>query len=605
MHDHRFQIDLRGIIDLLANHLYSSPDIVVRELLQNAVDAITARRRLEPEHPGRVRLELTTGGAGTATLLVEDDGIGLTLDEVHEFLSTIGKSSKSEDVEAINSGEGFLSRFGIGLLSCFMLSDEITVITRSAKSPDAVAVQWQGRADGHYSVKELPDSRVEPGTRVFLRCKQYMEEYFEAERLTTLARQYAEMLPFDIALECDGTTQVVNAHFVPWKAQADVSDDLALNDYCQSVLGFKPLDTIPIKSEVGGIEGYAFITSGTTGPRESGGHRIYLRGMFVDSWGRGLVPDWAFFARYVLNCTALRPVASREGLYRDETLVRAGEELGRQVRDHIMRMARTDPGRFEALLSVHGIAIRALAREDDEFFSLIIDLLTFETNMGEVRFGPFRAENNSILVARTAEQFRRVAHIAAPLGIRVFNGCYTHHEELLVRAASRFDGLDISAFDSSDLINRLPASSVSADRTERFLALADDALALHSCTAVLRDFEPSSIPSVYGLGLDGEFHRQIARSKAMASGHWGEVIDALKPNNDEAPPTRLAINGLNPLVRDVLACTDDTLTKQAVELLYVQSLMNGMHPLSDSEMNLLNTRLLSLLTRAIGGVPTP
>jgi hypothetical protein len=97
----RFKVDLRGVIDLAANHLYTTPEVFVRELVQNAVDAITARARVEPGHAGAVRLELTPGsGGGPSTIAVTDNDVGLTLPEVHEFLSTVGGSSKREDAEA-------------------------------------------------------------------------------------------------------------------------------------------------------------------------------------------------------------------------------------------------------------------------------------------------------------------------------------------------------------------------------------------------------------------------------------------------------------------------------------------------------------------------
>lgn len=605
MQENRFQIDLRGIIDLLANHLYSSPEVVIRELIQNGVDAISARRALDAASPGHVQLELTPGPVGSATLMVEDDGIGLTLGEVHEFLSTIGKSSKSEDLQAMDGREGFLGRFGIGLLSCFMLSDEIVVLTRSAKEPGSPAVEWRGKADGSYAVRAIPELQLSPGTRVYLRCKDGAEEYFEPDRLHELARHYAEMLPVRITLHTPGSSVLINASFIPWQAGLESHTDQSLMDYCQGALGFKPIDSIPLSSVAGGVTGFAFVTSGASSHASDEGHRVYLKGMFVDPHARGLLPDWAFFVRCVLNAQDLRPVASREGLYRDQTLEQAAEELGRQIRDHIVRLIRTDPDKLELILGIHGTAIRALAREDRDFFDLVIDVLEFETNLGEIRFGEFRRENTSILVARTAEQFRRVAHVAAALGIRVFNGAYTHHEELLARAAERFDGMEISTFDSSDLLARLPEHRLSPSVAERIIALGDEALSPHSCTCILREFPPATVTAIYGLGLDGEFHRQIARSKAMASGHWGEVIDALQPAREEAPPTRLALNVANPLVAGICECGDDALVREAVELLYVQSLMSGMHPLSDAELTLLNTRLLTLLRRAIGGMGRP
>src|SRR3954469_19143380 len=91
--EHTFQVDLRGVVDLLSRHLYSSPRVYVRELLQNAADAITARRAADPEAPATVTIEVADG-----RLSVHDTGIGLTEDEVHVLLATIGRSSKRDEL---------------------------------------------------------------------------------------------------------------------------------------------------------------------------------------------------------------------------------------------------------------------------------------------------------------------------------------------------------------------------------------------------------------------------------------------------------------------------------------------------------------------------
>src|SRR6476646_5975212 len=86
-----FQVDLRGLVDLLSHHLYSSPRVYLRELLQNAVDALTARHRLEQGAPAdEFGIRLYADGA---VVRVEDDGVGLTEADVHTFLATIGRSS--------------------------------------------------------------------------------------------------------------------------------------------------------------------------------------------------------------------------------------------------------------------------------------------------------------------------------------------------------------------------------------------------------------------------------------------------------------------------------------------------------------------------------
>ena len=120
---HSFQINLRGIIDLLSEHLYSSPDVFVRELIQNAVDALTARKAIEPDFAGEIAFERHSSPGKPTTLCVSDNGIGLTTDEVHRFLSTIGKSSKRA-ADGKRTGD-FIGQFGIGILSAFVVCDEI------------------------------------------------------------------------------------------------------------------------------------------------------------------------------------------------------------------------------------------------------------------------------------------------------------------------------------------------------------------------------------------------------------------------------------------------------------------------------------------------
>ncbi|MDX6261600.1 MAG: molecular chaperone HtpG, partial [Kribbellaceae bacterium] len=120
MGSEKFQVDLHGVVDLLSNHLYSSPRVYLRELLQNAVDAITARRAVEADAPGRIDVQVDD-----RRISVSDSGIGLNPDQVTELLATIGRSSKRDEIGFARTE--FLGQFGIGLLSAFMVAEEIEV----------------------------------------------------------------------------------------------------------------------------------------------------------------------------------------------------------------------------------------------------------------------------------------------------------------------------------------------------------------------------------------------------------------------------------------------------------------------------------------------
>ncbi|MBC7929753.1 MAG: ATP-binding protein, partial [Rubrivivax sp.] len=286
--DHRFQVNLGGIIDLLSKHIYSSPQVFVRELLQNAVDAITARLHTEPDHKGEVRIELPAPvGGRLPTLFFRDNGVGLTEDEIHRFLATIGQTSKrggegdaSDDPLASAPLNDFIGQFGIGLLSCFVVSEQITVLTRSAREGSRT-IEWRGRADGTYSIR-TPTSGgdIEPGTHVFLACKEGSEQYFEPDLVRELAHRYGSLLPYPIRFtEAGNDTTTINEDEPPWK-QDFLTPELereAYLEYGRAIFETDFLDYVPLRSNVGDVRGAAFVLPDALSLAARKTHRVYLK----------------------------------------------------------------------------------------------------------------------------------------------------------------------------------------------------------------------------------------------------------------------------------------------------------------------------------------
>src|SRR3954447_2148283 len=316
-----FQVDLRAIVDLLSHHLYASPRVYVRELLQNAVDAITA---VGPDHAGQV--EISTG----ERLRITDNDIGLTEAQVHELLATIGRSSKRDELGFAR--HEFLGQFGIGLLSCFLVADEIRVHTRRAGSP---AVLWTGYSDGRYEVR--PGDDREPGTTVTLLPRRGSEALLSGTTVRELAELYGSLLP--VAVVVDG--QTVTAGRVPWEMGRN-----GLLAYGERVFGFTPFDVIELNVPEAGLTGAAFVLPTPVNPATRGGHRVYLKRMLLAESVEGLLPDWAFFARCVVDSTELRPTASREALYDDGLLAETRDAIADQLRGWLVRLAATDPRRL-------------------------------------------------------------------------------------------------------------------------------------------------------------------------------------------------------------------------------------------------------------------
>ena len=256
--DHKFQINLRGLIDLLSNHLYSEPDVFVRELLQNGVDAIQARSYLEPGYRGEIAIDVHQRPGKPPTLAFTDNGVGLTEDEIHRFLATIGESSKRAG--QWDRPVDFIGQFGIGLLSCFVVSDEIVVVTRSVREGGHPTLEWRGRPDGTYSLKTI-DADIAPGTQVYLTCKKGCEEQFDAERVRERVAHYGLLLPFPIRVTAGKRTDVVNADGAPWRQEykSEKQRTKALLEFGHRAFGARFFDAVPLKSRVGGVDGVAFV----------------------------------------------------------------------------------------------------------------------------------------------------------------------------------------------------------------------------------------------------------------------------------------------------------------------------------------------------------
>ncbi|MEZ6125106.1 MAG: ATP-binding protein [Planctomycetaceae bacterium] len=150
-----FKVDIAGIIEIMGTSLYSRLDTPVRELIQNASDAIMRRRRSDLSFQGRIDV---TQNSAAGTFSVEDDGIGLSPDDAEKYLGTLGIGitgliKRGQPPETARSAAGaaadLIGQFGIGLFSGFMLADRIVVESRRADCD--TAVHWEaGSWNGHH-----------------------------------------------------------------------------------------------------------------------------------------------------------------------------------------------------------------------------------------------------------------------------------------------------------------------------------------------------------------------------------------------------------------------------------------------------------------------
>ncbi len=578
---YHFQVNLGGMLDILSNHLYQSADVFLRELLQNGVDAIKLREKKEPGwDKGCIHIRLQPG----RRLVFTDNGAGLTKEEIHRFLSVIGQSSK-HDLLGEGMPEDFIGRFGIGLLSCFMVSDSIVIRTKSIES-DCV-YEWIGLPDGTYTL-EIVENGLEDsvGTSVFLECKPGSKEYFHPDTIRKLVQYYGLMLPVPVYLEDEEEP----LNYVP-------EDFLRLSrgrllSFGEWMFEEKFLDAIPVKTSH--LSGVAYVLPYATNSMVGDGHRIYLKNMLLTDQGTPLLPDWAFFLRCFLNAFDLRPTASRETFYEDSDLTLAREEFSNAVKEHFEMLSRDNPEILQNIVFVHFIAIKAMAVWDDEIFRLFIDYLPFVTSEGEMTGSAIKRFGEAFYV-EDISRFQQLKPVFNAQSKLLICTGYTHDDKLIPKLADMF-WLPVTPLCEEDMEDVLKGiSPEERQKALRLLSIFGCGLKEFDCHADIRHFHPLDLPALYFMNDDVRFIRQMRDVKEKSTGVFSEALASLLSGTEERPLATLYLNYYNPLIQRLLRLSNEKTLESIARILYVQALATGGHSLHQGELKVLGRELLILV----------
>ena len=349
-----FRVDVAGIIEIMGSSLYSRPDTPVRELIQNAHDAITCRRQRELKYQGRIDI---TQDPSAHTLTFHDDGIGLSATEAEEYLSTLGIGitgliKKGLAGAAGGDSGGLIGQFGIGMFSAFMLAERVVVDSRRFDGEEAV--RWEAGAGTDITLSN--GARGESGTSITLHLKP--DHYILAacaELLEKAIREFADFLTVPIFL--NSGKQRVNVIQAAWFDPTPDRESIELE--LESYFGETPLDVIPLRQEKPvSIAGALYIT-----PQRVPGFAgepvltVTVRRMVISRRIQGLLPGWASFVRGVLELNDCAPTASREDLVRDSRFALVRQTHRRRV-VHALRRSRPRPIRRGSRPWSPGTAIR-------------------------------------------------------------------------------------------------------------------------------------------------------------------------------------------------------------------------------------------------------
>jgi molecular chaperone HtpG len=387
---HSFGAEVGRLLDLVVHSLYSEREIFLRELVANAADACDRRRfealtdpKLAPPAEAKIRV---VPDKQARTLLISDDGIGMTRQELIDNLGTIARSGTKAFGEKLETAKpedrpSLIGQFGVGFYSAFMVADRVEVTSRKAGSEEAFI--WASEGAGEFSLGAA--ERETPGTDVVLHIKADAEEYLEPMRLETIIRKWADHVTLPITVARDGKDQPANEGTALWrKSKADVSEQ-NLKEFYRHLGHFfdDPWASLHWRAE-GTLEYFCLLFirgmkpfDVVEGDRDS--HvRLHVRRMFITDKA-DLLPHWLRFVSGVVDTEDLPLNVSREMLQTTPVLGRIRKALISRVLGELKTRAK-EAEDYAMFWENFGAIVKEGLWDDAEHRNEILPLVRFHSS---------------------------------------------------------------------------------------------------------------------------------------------------------------------------------------------------------------------------------
>ncbi len=387
-----FKTEVRKVLDIVINSLYTERDIFLRELVSNSADALEKMRHQELVSGGdevfdrHVPLEISIAcDKDKKTLTITDTGIGMTALELEENLGTIAHSGSRAFLEnlAESGGEKDLSligRFGVGFYAAFMVADKVTVQSRSWRK-DEEGHQWESDGAEDYVISPCPG--IHRGTRIIIELKDDALKYAEEEGVKRIVKQYSAFVPFPIKVAGDE----VNTVQALWtKSASGISDDEHRDFYRYlGNVGDDPLTRLHFTADAPlAIRSLLYVPGenlerfglGRTEP----GVSLYCQKVLIDHHSKHLLPEWLRFLKGVVDSEDLPLNISRQAL-QDNLLVGRIRKIitGRFIK-HLKDISEKEPETWKKVWETFGIFLKEGVTSDPAHEKELAGLLRFESS---------------------------------------------------------------------------------------------------------------------------------------------------------------------------------------------------------------------------------
>jgi len=419
-----FKAEAKQLLDLMIHSVYSNREIFLRELISNASDALDKLRfealtkdelrkytndlhiRIEPDPEKK-------------TLSVHDNGIGMTRDEVIQFIGTIAKSGTQEYLKMLKDSQKkefnaeLIGQFGVGFYSSFMVADKVTLITRHVL--EEKAWKWESAGDGKYSIEET--SRETPGTTVTLHLKDIDEENppdFTSEwEIKGIVKKYSDFVSYPIRMKTSRMEtprdeqgkpkagekpqpvvedEVLNSMKAIWtKSEKEVTESEYKDFYKHISHDWNdPIKWFQYRAEgtTGEFKALIYFPSKPTpefffGETKKGIH-LYIKRVFIMNDCKELIPEYLRFVRGVVDSEDLSLNISREILQQNRQIQNIRQALSRKILDVLKSMKNDDRKKYIEFWKEFGATIKEGLFKEPADADKIFDCALFQTTHSSI-----------------------------------------------------------------------------------------------------------------------------------------------------------------------------------------------------------------------------
>ena len=423
---HQFKTEVRQILNLIINSLYSNKEIFLRELISNASDAIDKLRfksQTEPELLGddaEFKIKIKSDGIAQ-TLEISDNGIGMTFDEVMDNIGTIAQSGTAGFMEMLKEAQSaemltpeLIGQFGVGFYSAFMVADKITLVTRAAGAAKDQAVRWESSGDGTFDIETT--TKEQRGTAITLHLRKAEKDesdFTDQWQIRRIIKQHSDYVAYPILMDVEkeipipdeeiikdkegkpiGETkrrvveeETINSMKAIWSQPKDDVDDKTHEEFYKHLAHDwnPPLARLHMKFE--GTTEYdmlLYIPSKAPfdlfQPERKHGVQLYCKRVFIMEDCKELVPEYLRFVKGVVDAPDLNLNVSREILQQDRLVMNIRNNLVKKVLDLLNEMSPED---YETFYEEFGPVIKEGIYTDPNKRDKIAALARYKTTRSD------------------------------------------------------------------------------------------------------------------------------------------------------------------------------------------------------------------------------